>query len=343
MKSVLEKIKRDTEALALPRGRRVGEPGHDVACDYLLIRMSQIGLVPFRGNSFALPYALKLNDAGAMNKFTNLAGVIRGTEEGLAPLLIGAHYDSVIDAPCADDNATAVAAILAVAERLQTNPVPRDVIVSIFDAEEPPFFLSEAMGSVRFYEDHCGGMNFSCVIILDLIGHEVELGDASIGQWIPQLKDLLFVLGSESHRELPGVVEQAARRVSGIRMVPTLNEYIGDMSDHHAFRLGGQPYLFLTCGPGRFYHTPNDDLRWIQWDKVVRVQALVYELLAASQALNGPDPAQPHDPVEFEVRFLSQAFGTALPQLLQLVGLSSLRTRSDLTGVVRTLAQSLRV
>jgi hypothetical protein len=36
--------------------------------------------------------------------FCNLVGVIKGRNPRLAPILVGAHYDSAIAAPCADDN-----------------------------------------------------------------------------------------------------------------------------------------------------------------------------------------------------------------------------------------------
>ncbi len=36
--------------------------------------------------------------------------------------------------------------------------------------------------------------------------------------------------------------------IDGVRVVTTLNRYVGDMSDHHTFRLGQVPYLFLSCG-----------------------------------------------------------------------------------------------
>jgi len=40
--------------------------------------------------------------------------MVRGGDPDLAPLLVGAHFDSAIAAPCSDDNAAAVAIALAV-------------------------------------------------------------------------------------------------------------------------------------------------------------------------------------------------------------------------------------
>ncbi len=340
--SIRRKIERDTQALAMPRGRRVGQPGHDVARNYLLQRMTEFGLVPFKGDGFALPFERAHPITGIMTEFTNLVGRIPGTDKNCQPLLIGAHYDSVIDGPCADDNATAVAVVLATAERFVSFPLTKEIIVAIFDSEEPPFFLEEAMGSKRFYEDHCADIDFSCAIILDLIGHDVEIGEQELEGLIPDMRDLIFVMGSESDRSLPSVVEQAAARVTGLRVFPTLNEYVGDMSDHHAFRLGGQPFLFLSCGQGRYYHQQQDDMDWINLDKIVRVHDLLSELLVAAQEIETTHSAERHDPVDFEIRMIKRAIGDPLTGLLTALGLRSLSSRNDLTQLISALRNLVR-
>lgn len=45
------------------------------------------------------------------------------------------------------------------------------------------------------------------------------------------LSSLVFVTGSESHEELPGVLD-AIGQPSQLRVTPTLNNYIGNVSDH---------------------------------------------------------------------------------------------------------------
>jgi hypothetical protein len=87
-------------------------------------------------------------------------GVVPGRDRSLPPVLLGAHYDSVIDAPCVDDNSTSVALNLAIAEEYVLRPLERDLVIAFFDAEEPPFFLGDTMGSRRFCEDHCRDTRF---------------------------------------------------------------------------------------------------------------------------------------------------------------------------------------
>ena len=103
-------LERDVLSIALENGRRVGTKGHAIVEELLVERLEQIGCVPYSGKSFRLPYTQHGID------FTNIVGVVPGKDRSKQPLLIGAHYDSVIDAPCADDNAAAVAIALAVGE-----------------------------------------------------------------------------------------------------------------------------------------------------------------------------------------------------------------------------------
>jgi hypothetical protein len=341
-----DRIESDVRAIALPRGRRVGQPGHDIAREYLIRRMTEIGLEPFTGDSFELPFERE------GTRFTNLVGVIPGSNRNLPPVLVGAHYDSVIDAPCADDNATSVAVALAAAETFAREPLQRDVVIAIFDSEEPPYFLSPSMGSTRFYEDHCADVRFKCVLIMDLIGHDVELGLGSVEDAFPYLKDLIFVTGAESDPgRLPGCVQRASYSMGNeLRVIPTLTSYVGDLSDYHAFRLGGEPYLFLSCGRGPYYHHVLDSLKtpgWINLDKVHRVFQLVVELLREADAC-GPDAvdesnesAVAPDTLEFEIRLLEQALEGLLPALLGPLGLEEIQSREDFNRLASVLGRVL--
>ncbi len=289
-------IKQDTEKLSLSHGRRVGQPGHETALRYLQKRMEEAGLKPFRRNEYALPYSGFHPESGRMLNFTNLAGVIEGTDSTTLPVLIGAHYDSAIDGPCSDDNAASVALILNTAEILMGKTPRRNVVVAFFDAEENPYFLTENMGSVRFYEDHCRKTDFACVIILDMIGHNFQTGILPVDLLIPGIGELLFILGSESHRELPDIVEHASSEIEKLRIIPTMNRYIGDRSDHHAFRKAGQPYLFLSKGRGKHSHKPEDTVDWINFSGVKRVQDFLLEILKRLEEApmhNGRDAVNP--------------------------------------------------
>ena len=108
-RTTVRQLRADTAAICLPKGRKVGSAGHKKARKYLTARLEEIGCEPYQGTSFELPY--QRNSIA----FYNVVGVVRGNDPKLPPLLVGAHYDSVIAPPCADDNAAAVAIALAAA------------------------------------------------------------------------------------------------------------------------------------------------------------------------------------------------------------------------------------
>jgi acetylornithine deacetylase/succinyl-diaminopimelate desuccinylase-like protein len=114
--------------LALPAGRRVGQPGHRIAETWVIEQFTRLGLMPYAETGFALPYTVE------GKKFTNLVALIPGRDQSISPLLIGAHYDSVIDAPCADDNAASVALTLEVAAQIRPGQLKHDLIIAMIPA-----------------------------------------------------------------------------------------------------------------------------------------------------------------------------------------------------------------
>ena len=347
-KKLVSQLESDTAAIALPEGRKVGSPGHDVVREFLRERLEAIGLRPFRGDRFELGYLAPHPLEDEPSDFTNLVGVIPGRDRSLSPILLGAHYDSVLAGPCADDNATSVALNLAIAEEFQLRAaeecaLERDLIIALFDAEEPPHFQSETMGSIRFHEDHAADIDFAGVIVSDLIGHDLNLRDLGVttpgaGLLQPRLGKTVFVLGAESDPVFPGIVEEAAAESNGIHVFPTLNRYIGNMSDHHSFERQGQPFLFLSCGRGRHYHQPEDDLSWINFKKLARITEFVANVIERIDA----DPADRNrdleDTADFEIRMIERAVGPAYPLLLKAVGIEKPQSRRDLDQLVAALS-----
>ena len=317
----------------------MGQPGHEAALKYIEKRMALIGLGFFKGNSFRVPYESECRE------FTNLAGVIPGSDREAMPLLLGAHYDSAVDGPCTDDNAISVAVILSIAEKLMEETARRTVIITFFDAEERPYFGTDKMGSVRFCEDHCSNIEFAAVIILDAIGHNFEIMVPVLDKTIGRIRQFLFVLGAESHSRLPGIVEEAASSAENLRVIPTLNRYIGDSSDYMAFRKAGQPFLFISRGNGRHTHTQADDMTWINWKAVETVSDMTLKLIGSIDEAKMEQGRQEVDPFSFEIRLLKKAAGFLLPVLLPFLGIRrfTLKTRADLDMLAGKLSGFLRI
>ena len=292
-----DRLRRDVEALALPAGRRVGTRGHDEARAHLEARLAELGLEPY-GDAFALPYE------AAGYRFANLIAVAPGEKRSPVPVLIAAHYDTAGDWSGADDNAAAVAIALEVARRLQAAPAARDVVIALFDAEEPPFFHTPAMGSTRFYERQAP-RPVHAALVMDLVGHALPA---------PGLEDLLFVTGMESdpalERTVLGLAETDAARV-----VTALNRYVGDMSDHHVFRLNQVPYLFLTCGHWPHYHRPSDTPDRLDYAKMSAITDFLEAATrdVAQRRLEGP--WEGYDTTPTDLRTMRAAFGAMAAEL----------------------------
>ena len=342
-------LRRDVEAICFPKGRMIGSPEHEKARLYLASRLKALGCVPWRGDSYVLPYR-----RGGI-QFFNVVGVLPGRNRSKKALLLGAHYDSVIPYPCADDNAAAVAISLAAGASL-AGELEHDLILAFFDAEEPPHFLSERMGSIRFYEDQLEGREIHAALIMDLVGHDLSVTGQMLARFtgglthlvpgwrskdfrIPLLHSLLFVTGAESHPELAGVIDEATP-CRGLRVAPTINEYVGDMSDHGIFRQRGVPYFFLSCGLWAHYHTPTDTPDRLNYTKMAHISDYVKRLMEGLDRralLRENQEEKTCETLDLESRHLRSAFGILYPLLLRIAGVRKVNQRKDMDAVAYVL------
>ncbi|MEY3394288.1 MAG: hypothetical protein RL346_524 [Verrucomicrobiota bacterium] len=338
MKTLAARLEKDVFELCQPGGRMVGTPEHAQAEAWVKRRLSEIGCKAYRGDHFSLPYRVDGTD------FTNFAGVIPGADRSLPPLLIGAHYDSVIPYPCADDNGAAVAITLAVGEAVaKSGGLERDLIIAIFDAEEPPYFLSEAMGSTRFYEDQTDERGIHFAMISDLVGHDVTIPSHGLGglgaKLASPLKPLTFMTGAESHPELPGLLDETPVP-DGMKLIATLNEYVGDMSDHAVFRWNSVPYLFLSCGHWEHYHQPTDTPERLNYDKMAAIATYAESVCRKVAGAKLKDHLDHEDPIAFEAKTWEKALGLFCKPVAMILGVPNFKTRHHImraAGAMRSL------
>ncbi len=123
----------DVRELARER-RPLGSPGHQAARDYLLGRMTELGLAP---RVHETTVARKVSESRIrVARVRNLVGRREGTGQGGALLLL-AHYDSRPNTPGAADDASGVAVVLETVRALAEGPpLTRDLIVLLTDGEE---------------------------------------------------------------------------------------------------------------------------------------------------------------------------------------------------------------
>ena len=336
--SVLQ-LRDDVVALATEEGRRPGTLGHRRAADYLAERLHAIGLRPYRGDSFRLPFtAPGKPPASATVAGLNLVGVAEGARREAPPLLLGAHYDSLLEAPCADDNAAAVAIVLDVARELVDRPLTRDLVVALFDTEELPYNDTPAMGSVYFYEQQMDSRGVACAVIQDLTGHDVRFPIGGRQRRLPRIRNLLFMTGAESHAELPAAVA-ACRRPWRLPLIATLNRHVGDVSDHLPFRRAGLPYLFFSCGRWEHYHQPSDTPQRLNYHKMRRISHFLSSLLGQLDTLAFA-ASEPADTTAFEVGSVRAALGPWLPVVRRVLKLGKIETRADLDQLAAALLRT---
>ena len=132
---------------------------------------------------------------------------------------------------------------------------------------------------------------------------------------------------SATHKRLPALVD-ACPRPAALPLVVVHNDLVGDMSDHHAFRLRGVPYLFLSCGRWAHYHRETDTPDRLAWGKMALIRDYVVSLAGA--LADADLAAPPVDTTAMEIRYLEAALGPVLPAVLKMLRMSALETRADL-------------
>jgi Zn-dependent M28 family amino/carboxypeptidase len=235
-------------------GRRSGTPEGDAARAVVVQALRDAGLDPFE------QAAPKCGGANVLAKV-----------EGDDPryVVVGAHFDHLgRDGDRvywgADDNAAAVAVLVEVAAAIAGERQGRGVIVAAFDGEEPPFFATGAMGSQAFVADPPVPRDaIEFMVCMDLVGH--RLGAEGVPD---EVGSSLFALGGERSAGTRDLVRNLARAEPGVIVRAADADIIPPLSDYEPFWRARIPFLFLTAGRSRIYHTPEDTPEKVDYGKV---------------------------------------------------------------------------
>jgi len=122
-----------------------------------------------------------------------------------------------------------------------------------------------------------------------------------------------------------------------LRILPTLNRYIGDMSDHGVFRMNGIPYLFLSCGRWPYYHMPTDTPEKLNYSKMARITKYLVRLTKSLSNTNLPSVSCSDGEdltIDFEIRSFKKACGPLFPLVLKYLGIKKISTREDIDSLV---------
>jgi aminopeptidase YwaD len=170
-------------------------------------------------------------------------------------VILGAHYDSVLGGPGANDNASGSVAVLELARQLSANSLSERTWFVFFDGEEDGLW-----GSRRFVEQNPElTKGLKAMLNLDMVGVKVT--------------DKLGLGGDKSLFELTQTLEAN---------VFDLGEQGRNNSDHAPFAAAGVPVLFFHWGIDVNCHQPSDTVVDIQLiaQTAGLVQKVVEKLLA---------------------------------------------------------------
>jgi len=261
-------------------GRKIGSPGADSAAEYIARRFQRIGLQPGPGGWFQNftvdPSAPAAANAGLANGAAgrNVIAVLAGRDKHLRDevIILGAHYDHLglggfgSLAPDstgrvhngADDNASGVAAILAIARELKDHRPDRTVVFIAFSGEEEGLLGSE------YYVKHplfpldrtLAMLNF------DMVGR--------------LRNDKLIVYGAATALEWPRLLDSLNGKYH-FELHATGDGY--GPSDQAAFYAQHRPVLFFFTDLHEDYHRPSDDFALINEDGIARIAALAGDVV----------------------------------------------------------------
>lgn len=121
----------------------------------------------------------------------NLEVTLIGNQDAADTVIVGAHYDSAISAPGANDNGTGVAALLELARLFKGKKFRKTIRLVFFVNEEPPYFQTNEMGS-RVYAEQLRRNHtlVSAMISLETIGF---YSDTPGSQKYPMLLNLFYL------------------------------------------------------------------------------------------------------------------------------------------------------
>ncbi|RAJ01475.1 peptidase M28-like protein [Chitinophaga skermanii] len=234
-------------------GRLAGTKGNRLAQFYILDRFKQIGITPYN-NTYEQPFYFEgRNNTKTMG--TNLYGYLKGTSND-SVIIITAHYDhvgtrsrsgqtdSIFNG--ADDNASGVGALLAMATYFKAHPPKNTIIFVALDAEELGLKGAHAFANALPVEQSKVMVNIN----MDMVSHND--------------KNELYVCGTYHYPHLKKYIEEVAAK-SHVKLIPGHDlpnsghdDWTGQ-SDHYEFHALKIPFLYFGVEDHPDYHKASDE------------------------------------------------------------------------------------
>lgn len=224
--------------------------------------------------------------------FRNIIAERKGTMPGR--YIIGAHYDACEpdDAesanPGADDNASAVAVLLALAKRMPQNP-GHTVEMVFYACEEPPWFDTGGMGS-HHHAQACNAQDVLGMVCLEMLGCFSDAAGSQPSRFpgqrllVPDKGDFIAVVGDMDALSLARCAAgKLSTRIRTLRAnVPFAQDSVLYFSDHRNYAPLGIPCIMVTdtamLRNGR-YHEASDTPDTLDYENMARITAGLRETI----------------------------------------------------------------
>lgn len=215
-------------------------------------------------------------------KCRNIEAEIRGANRPEDIVIVGAHYDSALESPGADDNASGVAAMLSLMRSFNAIRPSRTLRFVAFTNEEPPYFWTDEMGSV-VYAKMCRqrGDRVVAMLSIESVGFYTTAQASQryplgLGWVYSSRGDFVAFVGNVFSRSL---VHEAIRTFRSMETLPSLGAALPNAipgagwSDHWSFWQQGFPGIEVTDTAlyrNPHYHTPQDTPERLDYDRLAR-------------------------------------------------------------------------
>jgi hypothetical protein len=272
--STEERLERDVRVLAEGFGERsVGDRDNlNAAGAWVEGRLAGMGYAVTREDS-------PVREGTAFNVIAEKRGVVFPDEI----VVIGAHYDTEVDSPGADDNASGVAGMLELARRLAGVNTARTIRFVGFTNEEGSNSRGNVMGSrVSAEGSRERGETIVAMLSLEMLGYASdEPGsqrypfptDSPLAQGmnLPDTGDFIAVLGRTGDAELVQRLGSAMSGAGTVKVLPVaLPPVLRDIwrSDHGNYWASGFTAVMVTDTSNfrnPHYHTPQDTVETLDF------------------------------------------------------------------------------
>jgi Iap family predicted aminopeptidase len=176
----------------------------------------------------------------------NLVAEIPGTEPDAPQVAVGAHYDSQLESPGAADNATGLAALLAMARAWAGSRPRRTIALVAFGVEE-----TGSWGAADYLARHAAD-GIGAMVNLDALG--------------PPLDATRTIVASP---DLATLAAECAR-ATGWQVEQELDARGFPFADHAPFVAAGIPaaWIWRYPPPHPYYHSSGDTPRWVDFTRL---------------------------------------------------------------------------